>query len=96
MKDYIISTGHAKDNSILLNCPTDLVKYNLSHYSLPHQLYACDVSSQTSLHEPFTYNQDVSDERWVDTINKELNALETNNTWMIVPKPSNKKVNGFK
>lgn len=71
MKDYITSTGQAKANIILPNCPIDSAKYNMSHYSTPTQLYAYTVSPYTAFRELFTYDQAVIDDGWIEAMNKE-------------------------
>lgn len=71
MKYYITSTGQAKANIILPNCPIDSAKYNMSHYSTPTQLYACTVSPYTAFREFFTYDLAVIDDGWIEAMNKE-------------------------
>lgn len=67
MKDYVAPTAPtvnaASVSAILLQCPIDSKKYNFSHYSPPSStIYACAVSSQTTIPEPFNYNQAVKDD----------------------------------
>lgn len=44
--------------------------------------------------EPKTFIQVVQDSRWIEAMNKELDALESNNTWILVPLPSGKQTIG--
>lgn len=55
-------------------------KFNISYYSPPSTVYACNASHATDIPEPFTYNQAITDPRWIEAMDKELNALQTNNT----------------
>lgn len=102
MKDYEVTIQNSSTSSanmastILLDCPIDPLKYNFSSYTSPIPVYACSVNTNAVIPEPYTYNQALKDSKWVDAMTKELNALETNNTWRIVPPPSNKKVVGCK
>lgn len=54
------------------------------------------VSSQSTYKEPYNHNQAVSDPRWVEAMQKELSALESNNTWKIISLHPGKKVIGCK
>lgn len=104
MKDYVVpsttSTTNpnvSKANSILLKCPIDAEKYNISQYAHSSPIFACAVSKPTAITEPQTYNQAKYDPRWVEAMNKELSALETNNTWSVVDSlPAGKRVIGCK
>ena len=46
--------------------------------------------------EPHSYTQAAKHLRWVDAMNKELHALETNNTWVVVTLPAGKTSIGSK
>lgn len=43
------------------------------------------------MHEPKSFQQDVSHLSWQESMLKEFTALETNHTWGIFPLSSNKK-----
>lgn len=101
MKDYQVSSvsldqTQSQVNTVLLNCPIDSSKYNFSHYSPSTNVYACNALPDSTLKEPYTYNQASSDPRWVDAMHKELTALESNDTWTLVPAPPGKKIVGCK
>lgn len=91
-----ISIPVAVSSVVLLDCPVDDSKFNISNYSISPSIYSCAVSSTTHYKEPSTYNQAVTDQRWIDAMHKELQALESNQTWSILPLPDDKKVVGCK
>lgn len=95
MQDYVIPQA----NTILLNCPIYVMKYNFTDYSIQHSstsVYACTISSHTAFKEPYTYAQAASDPCCVVAMQKELSALESNKTWEVVSLPPGKKVIGCK
>ena len=47
-------------------------------------------SSHHSFVEPQTYKAAIQDPMWIQAINNELDALQANNTWDLVPLPSGK------
>jgi len=47
-------------------------------------------------HEPTTYSEAVKYARWREAMQREIQALETNGTWVIEDKPTNKKALGCK
>lgn len=59
-------------------------------------IFDCFLSSLTSQTDPVHFNQAVCDENWVQAMNVELEALEANDTWDIIPLPPNKKAIGCK
>lgn len=46
--------------------------------------------------EPATFEEACKDPRWVEAMQAEISALETHQTWTVVPLPSHKKVIGCK
>lgn len=101
MKDYQISSHLVSSSSsifassVLQQCPIDSHKYFFHHYSQsPSTIYSCVVNTDKVVKEPYNYNQAVHDQRWVDVMSKELQALEFNNTCTVIPLPSGKKVIG--
>lgn len=49
-----------------------------------------------SVPEPSSYNQAKQDSKWLEAMDKELAALEANDTWDLVPLPYDKKAIGSK
>jgi len=41
--------------------------------------------------EHVSYEQAITHSRWIDAMNKEISALQSNNTWEVVDLPLNKK-----
>ncbi|GJX01918.1 putative RNA-directed DNA polymerase, partial [Tanacetum coccineum] len=66
------------------------VKYNIDkhvNYSkLSHENYSFSTSIN-KIYEPKTYSEALSDNRWVEAINLEMEALNRNNTWVITDLP---------
>ncbi|XP_010274374.1 PREDICTED: uncharacterized protein LOC104609701 [Nelumbo nucifera] len=54
------------------------------------------LSNVSSVPEPSSYYQARKNEKWIEAINKELQAFESNNTWELVPLPPKKKAIGSK
>ena len=46
--------------------------------------------------EPQNVNQASKDECWIKAMNEELDQIEKNNTWELVPRPHDKNVIGTK
>ncbi|KAJ0512023.1 putative RNA-directed DNA polymerase [Helianthus annuus] len=56
----------------------------------------CFVASLNKIVEPKTYSEAVKDERWVEAMNNEMEALYRNNTWVLVDLPKDRKPIGCK
>ena len=75
------------------------IPYPISHYascdkfSSPHKKFHAVI---TSGHEPMTYSDVATDERWRDVMQQEINALEDNETLKIVNLLPGKKALGCK
>jgi hypothetical protein len=46
--------------------------------------------------EPKNFNEASKDINWLKSINEELDQIEKNDTWKLVPRPTNKNVIGSK
>jgi hypothetical protein len=46
--------------------------------------------------EPNNFEEDKIDEQWITTMEEELDQIEKNETWDIVPRPKDKNVIGTK
>ena len=49
-----------------------------------------------SMMEPKNFEEASDDEYWVKAMNEELDQIEKNNTWELVPRPVDKNVIGSK
>lgn len=90
LKDFVVSSAinsstPTKHNSNLF------VSYDLFGSDHRHFINALDSSVK-----PASYTQAVQHKHWVDEMNKELTALESNHTWTLVHLPPGKKVVGCK
>ena len=72
-------------------------KYPISHYVSTHrlsksyELYLCQLSSVCV---PTKLQDALSDPKWVNAMNVEMEALNKNATWELVPLPKGKKMVG--
>jgi hypothetical protein len=46
--------------------------------------------------EPNNFTQDSEDKHWVNAMEEELNRIEKNETWELVPRPKDKNAIGTK
>ncbi|KAL2253435.1 UNVERIFIED_CONTAM: Retrovirus-related Pol polyprotein from transposon RE1 [Sesamum indicum] len=75
---------------------SDFVCNLASHTAAPtitslSSTYMDFVASLSVLQEPRNYKEASSNPQWVAAMDKELQALESNNTWEVVPLPSGKR-----
>lgn len=62
------------------------ISYN--HLSPTYRSY---IAATSSVREPTTYSEAVTDTRWIDAMKTEIQALEDNKTWEITDLPPGKK-----
>ena len=73
--------------------------YSLAHYvncekfSLAHRVFLAAI---TQHQEPATYGEAVRDSKWREAMQSEIQALESNGTWIVTPLPPGKKALGCK
>ncbi|KAM0019556.1 putative RNA-directed DNA polymerase [Helianthus debilis subsp. tardiflorus] len=70
------------------------VKYGIEksvNYSNLSVENLCFVSSLNKMVEPSSYSEAVKDPRWVEAMNKEMEALYKNGTWVLVDLPKDRK-----
>lgn len=69
--------------------------YPLSHYISYHVFRAPHVAFLTNITNspvPYTFKQAIVHKHWSDAMSAEILALESNQTWEIVPKPAGKNI----
>ncbi|KAJ0920331.1 putative RNA-directed DNA polymerase [Helianthus annuus] len=74
-------------------------KYSLDkvvNYSCLSSENLCFIASLNKVVEPSCYEEAASDPRWVEAMNKEMEALFRNNTWVLTELPQNRKAIGCK
>lgn len=69
---------------------------NLVKYDQMPSYHKAFISHNQSLVEPSNYSEAEKHPLWVEVMNKELKALDDNNTWDIVDLPPGKKPIGCK
>lgn len=98
-------------NDYIMHCNTiDATTSNTKQFTSPHfpptypyyhsalltQTHKGLLSPISQIQEPTSYNEACRNEEWVKAMNKELDALENNQTWTVMPFPQNKKAIGSK
>lgn len=86
--DYVVHTSTHKSTV------NYAVKYPITNFlstqSFSHD-HAAFLTKLVQHKEPTSFAQAVLDPNWVDAMNKELDALVANRTWILVPLPPGKK-----
>ncbi|GKD48044.1 ribonuclease H-like domain-containing protein [Tanacetum coccineum] len=75
------------------------IKYGLNIYANHTKLCienCCFISNLNKTSEHTCYNEAVKDINWVHVVNKEMEALYLNNTWILTDLPDNRKAIGCK
>ncbi|XP_039042111.1 uncharacterized mitochondrial protein AtMg00820-like [Hibiscus syriacus] len=78
----------------MVNMNTRGISNNISYSHLP--FHTQSFLSSTSIVEPTSYNDAIKDPLWVTAMQEEIQALELNNTWCVVPLPPGKVPIGCK
>jgi Reverse transcriptase (RNA-dependent DNA polymerase) len=93
------STRTLQPSTRLRDYVTYSIKYLIANYisyeniSCQHRAYLTSISKEQ---EPNSYHEAILCSNWQEAMKEELNALEKNNTWIIVQLPKNKKSVGCK
>jgi len=75
-------------------CLYPMKKYmTYENISSSHLCYLCKIDSVT---EPKTYEEAMRDNQWIKAMRVEMEALENNQTWEIIPLPRGNKPIGCK
>ncbi|CAH9084675.1 unnamed protein product [Cuscuta europaea] len=75
------------------------VRYPIQNYITYNRLstsQSCFTAALSKITEPKTYNQAAKFPEWQDAMKTEIQALEKNNTWVLVNPPPNQNVIGCK
>jgi len=46
--------------------------------------------------DPFSFNEAVTEEKWIEAMDEEIHVIEKNDTWKLTNQPKNKKAIGVK
>ncbi|KAI9185245.1 hypothetical protein LWI28_005591 [Acer negundo] len=93
LRDYVCSTVSSNQFSSLLPGPTKGTRYPLSNFVSYHQYtpaHRCFVAQISGVTEPSSYSEAASQPHWQEAMHSELQALQANNTWSLVPLPAGK------
>ncbi|KAL2928646.1 Retrovirus-related Pol polyprotein from transposon RE2 [Bienertia sinuspersici] len=104
LRDYVIksitthtptekgSSSHAPDSDSSSGTPYPIAHYvNCDNFSMPHRAF---LSAVLSGNEPRSFREAMQDEGWREAMQKEIRALEDNNTWEMTDLPTGKKALG--
>lgn len=75
-RDYDTTTKRRQTPSSLTNF--------ISYQNISPKYKAC-LSKFLAIYEPKSYEGALKDDRWTDAMHQELQALEENGTWILVP-----------
>ena len=89
-KDFITKTCSKSASSCLYPIEDNVAYDNLV---IPYQSFIAQMSLET---EPQSYAQAILDKRWVEAMNSEIEALQSNGTWKVVCFPPCTKAIGCK
>ncbi|KAJ0440838.1 putative RNA-directed DNA polymerase [Helianthus annuus] len=85
-----------KFENFVLNSKTKYSLNKVVSYSCLSFENMCFTASLNKTIEPSTYEETVGDPRWVEAMNKEMDALFRNNTWILTDLPQGRKAIGCK
>ena len=96
-KDYTglpISTLPSADivsgKHLAANCTYPLNDYmSYQHFSPSYTKFLCATAA---IPVPYTYKQASQDSNWLKAMKLEIHAMESTNTWELVPRPANKHI----
>ncbi|OIT26626.1 hypothetical protein A4A49_65929, partial [Nicotiana attenuata] len=88
LKDYVTSKSNAPTCSY---SNSNYVEYG--HLSTGYQEYLSLFSAPT---EPKNFKEASQDQKWIEAMQQEVNALEQNQTWELVDLPKGKQAVGSK
>ncbi|KAJ0837766.1 putative RNA-directed DNA polymerase [Helianthus annuus] len=85
-----------KFENFVLNSKTKYSIDKVVSYSCLSFENKCFTATLNKTFEPTTYEEAASDPRWVEAMNKEMDALFRNNTWVLADLPQGRKAIGCK
>ncbi|OIT40289.1 hypothetical protein A4A49_58195, partial [Nicotiana attenuata] len=89
LKDYVVPGKGPHSSANCLYPIADVVAYN--GLSAQYQSFVSKFSLET---EPQSYAEATKDPRWIDAMKAEIQTLEDNKTWKVVPLPHGKRAIG--
>ena len=102
LRDYVTHTIHKLSPSMSISpapwqssgTPYPITHYvNCDKFSMRHRHFLAALQAER---EPRNYSEAVKDERWRKAMQREIDALENDNTWIVEDLPKGKKALGCK
>lgn len=56
--------------------------------------YMAFLDNMFSIKEPYSFKQACTQQEWISTVHKEIDALEANKTWILIDLPPRKQAIG--
>ncbi|GJS34094.1 retrovirus-related pol polyprotein from transposon TNT 1-94 [Tanacetum coccineum] len=95
LKDFVTSKHKASSVvSAATNKPAYPLFQQADFQSYPDE-YVASLANVMATSEPNSYSQAVNDPKWVEAMEKELKALETNDTWVLTEYKARLVIRGF-
>lgn len=86
MQDFLDPTTKTKQTASISNMTDTVIQ----------PTFFCFQTHLVKTEDPLSFKQAVTQSQWVDAMNKELDAMEVNNTWDVTTLPSGKTAIGCK
>ncbi|KAI9195874.1 hypothetical protein LWI28_018949 [Acer negundo] len=97
--DYVCSTVSSTQSSSLLPGPTKGTRYPLANFVSYHRYTPAHhnfITQISAVAEPGSYSEAAAHPKWQEAMKSELQALQANGTWSLVPLPAGKSPIGYR
>ncbi|XP_074267284.1 uncharacterized protein LOC141590608 [Silene latifolia] len=94
LSDYVQPPIGPSTHTLTTSSPSKGTKYPISHFITYNKFspnHRAFLSAVTKHHEPSSFKEALQVPQWREAMQKEIEALERNNTWSLEPLPPTKK-----